>query len=233
MISVIIPAHNEAKNLKKLLPILEGISKGHMVEIIVSIGNCQDDYSPCVNNLKKVNLVATKRKGRAKQMNDGAAVAKGDILAFLHADVIPPESFFDDIEHTLFSGYEVGFFSYRFDRDNFFLRLNASFTKRDGAFTGGGDQCLFIKKAVFQQMGGFNENQVLMEDFEFFARVKRQKLNYRIVNNDLTVSARKYEKNSYFKINMTNLLLVLLFRLGYGPKKLKKLHDRLLDVNYN
>lgn len=233
MISVIIPVFNEKENLNRLLPRLGILSQSHDIEILVSVGECSQNYSNCLKGLERVRLVDGKRKGRAKQMNDGVTAAEGNILVFLHADVLPPDNFFEDIKLTIASGYDAGFFSYHFDKDSFFLRINASFTKREGAFTGGGDQCLFIKKAIFEQMNGFNENQELMEDFEFFARMKKRKLNYRIVPNDLTVSARKYEKNSYFKINLTNLLLVLLFKLGYAPRKLKKLHDRLLDVNYN
>lgn len=232
MISVIIPAYNEAKNLKKLLPLLQQFAHGHEVEIIVSTGGCTSDYSDVLNELKHVRLVARPRKGRAKQMNDGAAFAKGNILAFLHADVLPPPNFFRDIEETLSSGHDAGFFSYRFDKDNFLLKINASFTKKDGIFTGGGDQCLFIKESTFESLGRFDENQVLMEDFEFFKRMKKAGVNYKIVENDLLVSARKYDNNSYLRVNLSNLLLVLLFKMGVAPQRLKSLHNSLLRIDY-
>jgi rSAM/selenodomain-associated transferase 2 len=232
LISVVIPALNEEENLKQLLPRLNELSNGHEVEIIVSIGECTGNYANCMDRLDNGKLVAKKRRGRAKQMNDGAAMAKGTILVFLHADVTPPKSFFKDIEHTLTNGHDAGFFSYRFDSDSFFLNINATFTKRDGLFTGGGDQCLFIKKESFKKLGGFNERQVLMEDFEFFERMKKAGLSYKIVSNDLLVSARKYEKNSYLRVNLSNLLLVVLFKIGVSPEKLKALHDRLLRMNY-
>lgn len=228
MISVIIPAFNEEKNLKRLLPHLKELSAGHQVEIIVSIGDCTGDYDDCVDGLGNVKLIAKRRKGRAKQMNDGAAMAKGNVLVFLHADVTPPKGFYGNIKETLANNYDAGFFSYRFDRDNFLLRMNASFTKRDGIFTGGGDQCLFIKKETFDKLGGFNDNQVLMEDFEFFSRMKKAKIPYRIVQNDLVVSARKYQNNSYLRVNLSNLALLVLFRLGCQPKKLHRLHENLL-----
>lgn len=232
MISVIIPVYNEKNNLLKLLPHLCQIGQGHDFEILISTGACEQDYSECVEGVAKTRIVCTKRKGRAHQMNDGTAVAKGNIFAFLHADVIPPKTFFEDIERTIASGNEAGFFSYRFDKDSFFLRMNASFTKRDGIFTGGGDQCLFIKKTVFEKLNGFDENQVLMEDFEFFKRMKSAGVNYTIIDNDLVVSARKYKNNSYLRVNLANLLLVILFKWGYAPKKLKSLHNRLLRLDY-
>jgi rSAM/selenodomain-associated transferase 2 len=232
MISVIIPAHNEKENLQKLLPELSNLASNHDVEVLVCLSRDTNDNSDKINGFKRLKHVSCSKKGRAVQMNDGAKTAKGNILVFLHADVKPPQNFFSDIKQTIDAGNDAGFFSYKFDKDNFFLKLNASFTTRDGIFTGGGDQCLFIKKEVFDKLGGFNENQVLMEDFEFFKRMKRKGVPYKIVNNDLIVSSRKYENNSYLRVNLTNFLLVLLFKVGYNPKSLKKLHNRLLRLPY-
>lgn len=232
MISVVIPAFKEKKNLSKLFPRLCQLASKHDVEVLVSLGTCSDDYSECSNHDIDIRLIKNNRKGRARQMNDGAALANGDVLVFLHADVMPPDGFFTDIKKTLATGNDAGFFSYRFDKNSFLLRINASFTKRDGLFTGGGDQCLFIKKSVFESMGGFNEEQVLMEDFEFFKRMKSKGVPYKIVDNDLVVSARKYQDNSYLRVNLSNLLLVTLFKLGCAPKRLKVLHNRLLRLSY-
>lgn len=228
MISVIIPAHNEKENLAVLLPQLSNLAVGHNVEILVCLSKDTTDNSEKVTGSETVKYLSCNKKGRAIQMNDGAALAKGEVLVFLHADVKPPNGFFKDIIQTIKSGNDAGFFSYKFDKENFFLKLNASFTSKDGIFTGGGDQCLFIKKKVFEDLGGFDENQVLMEDFEFFKRMKTKKISYQIVKNDLIVSSRKYSNNSYLRVNLTNFLLVLLFKSGYKPKKLKRLHNRLL-----
>ncbi len=116
MISVIIPAFNERNNLSKLLPHLCQLAKNHEVEIIVSLGSCAEDYSACGHDGEKIKFISSDRKGRAKQMNDGVSVAKGEVLVFLHADVLPPSGFFDNIKGTLDSGHDAGFFSYRFDK---------------------------------------------------------------------------------------------------------------------
>jgi rSAM/selenodomain-associated transferase 2 len=232
LISVIVPAFNEVENLKRLLPRLVYLANGHPVEILISLGVCTADYSEVVNNLDHVSLVANGRKGRAKQMNDAVAVSKGDILVFLHADVLPPEHFFEDIIASFSNGFQAGFFSYQFDRESTLLRINASFTKKDGLFTGGGDQCLFLKRSVFEKLHGFDEQQVLMEDFEFFKRMKKNGVRYTIVDNPLTVSARKYEDNSYLRVNLVNLFLVILFKMGLAPSRLKSLHDRFLRLPY-
>ena len=223
MTSIIIPAHNERKNLETLLPLLDTLRKGHKTEILISLSNTTNDGSKSVLEAYNVRSIICDAKGRAAQMNTASRLSEQDILVFLHADVIPPENFLRDIEDTIHAGYDAGFFSYRFDKKSFFLQINAYFTAKDGIFTGGGDQCLFIKKEAFEDLGGFDERQVLMEDFEFFRRMKKKGLRYTIVKNDLIVSARKYKNNSYLKVNLTNFLLVVLFKCGYPANKIKSI----------
>lgn len=231
MISIIIPAHNEHKNLSTLIPYLETLIDNQNAEVLIAVSAKNTDATPVTHKNPKINFLICNKSGRAFQMNAAAAIAKGTILAFLHADVKPPTTFINDIQNTLAKNNEAGFFSYQFDKESFWLKINASFTAKDGFFTGGGDQCLFIKKNVFQSLGRFNEAQVLMEDFEFFKRIKKEKIKYTIVNSDLIVSARKYETNSYARVNLTNLILVVLFKFGYPAPKLKSLHNKLLKMH--
>lgn len=232
MISIIVPAYNENRNLEKLIPLLKIIGRGYAFEILIAMSALNSDNSEKLLMDLGVHFLKCSGEGRAMQMNEAAEIATGDTLVFLHADVVPPKLFLKDIQETLRGGYEAGFFSYRFDKESFLLKINASFTGRDGIFTGGGDQCLFIKKRVFEQLGTFNEAQVLMEDFEFFDRMKKNKVRYKIIKNDLIVSARKYKKNSYVRVNLSNLLLMTLFRMGCPSQKLRTLHNRLLQTSY-
>ncbi|QXP57787.1 glycosyltransferase [Cellulophaga sp. HaHa_2_95] len=231
MISIIIPAHNEQKNLLKLIPLLDALCQDTPAEVLVVLSAANTEVIGFSSD--KIKVVQCNENGRAVQMNFGVTHAKGTIFAFLHADVLPPKNFLKDIEHTLRDTYQAGFFSYRFDSASKLLNVNAKFTAKDGIFTGGGDQCLFIEKTVFNQLGGFDVNQLIMEDFEFFKRMKNKKVKYKIINNDLLVSARKYESNSYLRVNMSNLLLVVLFKMGYPSAKLQTLHNRLLQMPYH
>ncbi|MEO9893170.1 TIGR04283 family arsenosugar biosynthesis glycosyltransferase [Aurantibacter sp.] len=232
MISIIIPAHNEIKNLKRLLPLLVNLCNNEEAEIIVALSSENSDETKVVLNQEKVQFLKCLKKGRAVQMNSAAKIVKGDVLVFLHADVLPPKYFLSNIRTALKEVYEAGFFSYRFDNDSFLLRINAFFTGKSGFFTGGGDQCLFIKKSTFDRLNGFDENQCLMEDFEFFERMKENQIQYTIIQNDLIVSSRKYECNSYLRVNLSNLVLVILFKLGYPAKKLKSIHNKLIRSSY-
>lgn len=233
MISIIIPVHNEQENLKWLIPYLEGLIANQNAEVFIAVSSRNSDNTSLANNNPKINILKCQGSGRAFQMNAAAKLANGTILAFLHADVKPPTAFITDIENTIANNYEAGFFSYQFDKQSFMLSMNASFTAKDGIFTGGGDQCLFIKKDVFHSLWGFNEAQVIMEDFELFKRMKKKNIRYTIVKNNLIVSARKYETNSYLRVNVSNLILVVLFNWGYPAPKLKSLHKKLLKLPYS
>ncbi len=234
MVSIVIPAHNECENLRQLLPQLLQLSlRDGAAEVLpVLSASTADGCAELIASLGLPPLRAS-ADSRAAQMNLGAQHARGQVLAFLHADVRPPDGFLEDIRGTLDAGYRAGFFSYRFEPETFWLRLNGRATRRDGIFTGGGDQCLFIAREDFLELGGFDQEQLLMEDFEFFRRLKRSGLRYRIVPNDLQVSARKYERNSYLRVNLSNLLLLTLFRCGYPPARLKRLHARLIRPAHN
>ena len=165
---------------------------------------------------------------RAIQMNKGASIAKGEILYFIHADTRPPTSFEYDIRETISEGYDFGIFSYKFDSKNFLLGINAMFTKRKGIFVGGGDQSIFMAKSTFEKLGKFDVCYSIMEDFRLFHKANNMGLQYRLVPNDMIVSARKYEKNSYLRVNFSNLVAFSMYHLGMHPEKIKKAYNYLL-----
>lgn len=228
-ISVIIPVYNEQENLAKRLSFLCNQTDKFPIEIIVSNSPETTDDTPNVcKNFSKLHFINAPKKGRAAQMNFGAKHATGEILLFLHADVELPTNFYEEVTNAIKNGFKAGFFAYQFDRETTLLNLNSSFTKKDGLFAGGGDQCQFFTKNTFEKLQGYNEEFCIMEDFEMMDKVRKSKVPYTIIQSLATVSARKYDQNSWLKVNLINGYVFLKYKLGVHPTKLRKTYKSLL-----
>lgn len=228
-LSVIIPVYNEQDNLVKTLSFLCAKANIHPIEIIVANSPETTDNTPNLCKGKpKVTFLNTPEKGRAKQMNFGASKAKGDVILFLHADVQLPDDFYNQIKKQISKGFKAGFFAYQFDKKTPLLNFNSRFTKKDGFFAGGGDQCHFFTKDFFNELNGYNEDFCIMEDFEMIDRIRKEKIPICIIQSKATVSARKYETNSWLKVNLINGYVFLKYKLGVHPIKLRKTYKTLL-----
>lgn len=226
-ISVVIPTLNEAENLRTLIPLLFSNGNEELIEVIVADANSHDQ-TQSVSKQFGAKYVACPLKSRAAQMNAGAKIARGKILYFVHADTRPISSFVEDIENSISEGYLSGCYRYRFDSDDFLLKINSWFTRFDGLFSGGGDQTLFIKKAFFDELNGFDEKYSIMEDFDLVRRI-REKTTFRIIPKSIKVSARKYENNSWLRVQLANLAVFIYFLSNKQPSKIKNLYCRLLN----
>lgn len=220
-ISVVIPALNEQANLVKLLPHLNA-SCEDPVEIIVVDSHLSKDNSEPIALLNGAKFYKINELGRSKQMNYGAKQATGEVLLFVHADVLPPKNFDTLIKQELRTGKEMGFFSYKFYPSTKWLERNAKYTLRDGFFAGGGDQCQYFKKTSFENLGAYDESYVIMEDFAMIKQVRKQKIPYSIIQKQALVSSRKYAKNSYLKVNLVNFFTFIAFHCGVSPTILKR-----------
>lgn len=229
-VSFVIPAHNESDNIQECISAIRNQNSLDKIEIVVvtSSGTMDDTLEKAEASV--VPCFQSNHCSRAIQMNQGASITSGDILCFVHADVRLPQNAPALIIDEIKNGNDCGFFSYQFDRPNRWLNINASFTKKDGVFAGGGDQSLFITRSAFDTLGGFDEKIDFMEDFELFERIKAKGLSYTIIKKDATVSARKYENNSYLRVNLTNALVFVLYKIGTHPARLKRIYNRLLTL---
>jgi len=226
MISVIIPAYNEEKSLPNLVSHILTVTSNREIEIIISDGGSSDRTVELVSELG-VLVVKSPKKGRASQMNYGATIAKGDVLYFLHADTKPPDTFIDDIIGSIKIGYQSGCFQLAFDRNHPLLNFYAWFTKFDIDFFRFGDQSLFIKKALFKKLGGFDENLIVMEDQMFVKRIKRQ-ADFEILKSEIVTSSRKYKEVGIIKLQLVFTVILVLFYLGVSQKSLIKLYKRTI-----
>lgn len=230
-ISVIIPVINEAKNLRELIPFMKQNGGAFIADLIVVDGGSTDNSCQVAEALGAY-VLHSEIKSRAVQMNLGAEHAKGNTLFFVHADTRPLKSFAEDIQLARIKGYKAGCFRYHFDSPSLLLKLNSWFTRFNGIFSGGGDQTLFITTDFFNKLGGYDSGFCLMEDFELVQRIKR-KAKFHIIQKSMLVSARKYENNSWLRVQLVNLFVFVLFYFGAKPEKLNKLYSTLLNYGSN
>jgi rSAM/selenodomain-associated transferase 2 len=229
-LSIIIPTFNENENINRLLLHLQEISHSNM-EIIVVDGGSTDGTQKLVDK-HKATLLNSKEKGRAKQMNFAAKKAKGDVLYFVHADTLPPKTFYEDIKVSIKEGFPIGCYRFKFNSDKRILKLNAYFTRFDRLMCRGGDQSLFITRELFDDLGGYSENHKVMEDYDIILRA-RKKHPFKIIPKDVIVSARKYDYNSYLKVNYANLVAFMMFYAKVDHDKIIKFYRRTLNHEKN
>ncbi|MAB49197.1 MAG: glycosyl transferase family 2 [Flavobacteriaceae bacterium] len=226
-ISIIIPVLNEAENIGRLLRYLtENSSSKNVSEIIVVDGESTDRTAEIVKNftLTDVKLISSK-KGRAKQMNVGAKASTGNILYFLHADTFPPKDFDLLIIENVKKGHEAGCFRMQFDSNHWWLNLTGWLTKFNLKVCRGGDQSLFITKALFNTIGGYNENYIIYEDNILINELyKRNK--FTVINQKITTSARLYKKVGVWKLQYYYLAIYLKKWFGASASELHNYYKK-------
>ena len=212
MISIIIPTYNEAAGIYRLVTYLRLHGGIELKEIIVSDFNSQDATRQLASDAG-ATVIVSPGKGRAAQMNYGASVATGDILYFIHADTFPPPSFSNDISKATLIGFDLGRYRTAFDSKKNMLKLNAFFTRFDLFVCYGGDQTLFITRALFQTIQGFNPKMQIMEDYDIVVRARKVG-RYKIIPKNVLVSSRKYDTNGWWKVQKANYTIVQMYKKG-------------------
>jgi rSAM/selenodomain-associated transferase 2 len=225
-ISVIIPTFNEGENIHRLVTFINTLSRKEIIEILVVDAGSSDATSSLAEQAGST-VISTCQKSRASQMNLGAKQAKGDILYFVHADVKLLPCFVDDIILAVSQGYESGCYRYVFDSKRILLKVNAFFTRFDAIMCRGGDQTLFVVKTVFKFLGGFNEAYTIMEDYDFLIRLRKSH-TFKIIQKDIIVSARKYDTNSWLRVQIANLSVFIMFFFRRSPREMKQIYKILL-----
>lgn len=177
-------------------------------EIIVVDGASTDD---CVSQLRAAGLrVVSAATGRANQMNAGAAIARGDVLLFLHADTHLPCRALADIARAIRSGRTWGRFDVSIEGESLWLPIVAFFMNVRSRLTGvaTGDQAIFVSKAAFDGTGGF-EDVPLMEDI----RLSKQLLQTSrpaSLRTKVRTSGRRWDSSGPIRV------IVLMWLMRYG-----------------
>ena len=225
-ISIIIPTYNEELYIGNLVSYLK--KQASPAEIIVTDGGSHDQTFQLAKEAGAITVLSP-QKGRASQMNYGASIAIGDVLYFVHADAFPPQNFVPDILSAITNGYDLGRYTTKFISNKSLLRINEWLTRFDFFICMGGDQTLFIRKKLFNKLGGFKEEMQLMEEFEFCARARKEG-RYKIMNGSALISARKYEKNNWLHVQKANYKVVQLYKKGAPQEILVKTYEKMLNL---
>ena len=227
ILSIIVPVLNEEEYISRLLTYLKKNCSELTREILVVDGG-SDDKTVDLALSHQIKVVHAK-KGRASQMNAGAARASGEILYFLHVDTFPPHGFDKAIINAVNSHYPAGCFQMKFDSKSKFLSFFAWFTRINHRLCRGGDQSLFISKELFEDAGGFDENYKIYEDTELVTRLYKLD-RFKVLPESVTTSARRYKKVGNWKLQYHFGIIHLKRMFGAGPKELYDYYQRHITI---
>jgi rSAM/selenodomain-associated transferase 2 len=218
-ISIIIPVLNEATAIDHVLKRIR-LQPGNPEVIVVDGGSIDNTLA-----LSKAaaDKVLSAPRGRANQMNAGAAVASHEVLLFLHADTFLPDEATSMVMQGLASGiYNWGRFDVDIDGQPRMLRLVALLMNWRSRLTGiaTGDQAIFITKREFCSVGGFPA-QPLMEDIELSSRLKRRSAPL-CLRARVSTSGRRWETGGVWRTIFLMWVLRLRYWLGAPAERLAK-----------
>ena len=220
--SLIIPAYNEQGYLPSLLDSVEIASTNYKdgsssIEVIVS-DNCSTDKTAEIARTRGCRVVHEEKRIIAAVRNAGAAVANGEILAFVDADSQIHPNTFNVIDHAIASGKVVaGATGVTLDR----MSPGISLTYYAGMLpmiliTGMDTGVVFCRRIDFKEIGGYNEQKLFAEDVDFLVRLKllgrtrKQKLT-RLTSARAIASTRKFDKHGdwhYFPLLIRGLYVM-------------------------
>ena len=218
MISVIIPTYNEERALPDTLRHL--LRQPGDYEVIVVDGGSADRTREIINAEPRVRLV-TAPKGRASQMNAGTKSATGEWLLFLHADTLLSDGALVrlgqlEADQTI----PAGGFLHRFTGDDWRLRVVSvldNFRCRRSRIIYG-DQAMFVRRRLFEQLGGFPD-QPILEDVAFCEKLVRMTCPV-LLSPPVITDSRKFVKAGVWR-SFARVLLIILhveFRLPILPR---------------
>ncbi len=188
------------------------------VETIVVDGGSADSTVEIAT--ARADQVLTSEIGRATQMNAGAAVARGEILLFLHADTSLPKNFVHHLQRFRLSTQAWGRFDVRIDSNNLMFRIIETMMNLRSRMTGicTGDQAMFVKRSAFEEVGGFPPI-ALMEDIEISKQLKKVSRPF-CVHEPAVTSARRWLDGGKLPTIFLMWRLRLEYFLGVSPERL-------------
>jgi hypothetical protein len=222
LLSIVVPVLNEAAALPALLDRLAALPG--RTEVVVVDGGSTDDTEQLARAHPSAPIVCATPAGRARQMNCGATEAGGDVLLFLHADTVLPDDTYDAIVDALRDGrVQGGNFTLRFDGgDRFSRALGAWYRAQRRAGIYYGDSALFVRREVFDHLGGYRPLPI-MEDYDFVRRLEKRGRTACLPGPAVT-SARRWRALGVPRTVFSWVVIRWLFLAGVSPARLARLY---------
>jgi rSAM/selenodomain-associated transferase 2 len=221
-LTIVVPTLNEAERIVACLQRLRTLRKSG-TELIVADGGSTDATAVLARPWADRVLVGP--RGRAKQMNHGAAAASGDVLLFLHADTSLPPDARAAIDAALADAQvQWGRFDVQIDGDSPLLKLVAALMNLRSRWSGiaTGDQAIFVRREAFQRVGGFPD-QPLMEDIELSKRLRKLSPPA-CLRQRVTTSGRRWEQHGVLRTIVLMWMLRALYWIGLPAERLARLY---------
>lgn len=218
-LSIVIPTLNEASELAALLASLKPMQDAGARILIADGGSTDGTVAEAMGLVEVVNAP----RGRARQMNQGAACTEGDWLLFLHADTRLPgdaPALMEAVERS--AAAQWGFFPVRLSGGSLLLRLVEQTMNWRSRYSriATGDQAIFIRRRLFEDLGGFSDIP-LMEDIELCKRLKKR-AHPVIFNRSVVTSSRRWEQKGILCTIFTMWALRAAYACGAKPGWLVK-----------
>lgn len=216
IVSVIIPVYLDAPALARTL----ASTSFDDAEVIV-VATAEDRSLDALQAERTDIRWVEAPRGRAAQMNAGAAAARGSMLLFLHADTELPRGWIGEVRAALAdSRVALGCFRFGLDSVSLAARLvEAGVRLRVGlARLPYGDQALFLRRETFEAVGGFDRVPI-MEDVLLVKRARPHGHLY-VSRLAAVTSARRWERDGWIRRTALHLGLIALFFAGVPPERL-------------
>ncbi|HEX5802854.1 MAG TPA: TIGR04283 family arsenosugar biosynthesis glycosyltransferase [Azospira sp.] len=225
-VSIVVPVLDEGDGLVERLRELQAWRR-QGAELVVVDGGSRDRSAELAAPLAD-RLVRAPR-GRGRQMNAGAAIARGDLLLFLHADTRLPPTALAAIGAARAAGAQWGRFDVRIDGTLAGLALVALMMNWRSRLTGiaTGDQAIFVTREAFDRVGGFPEI-ALMEDIAFCRRMRRESPPA-CLREKVVTSGRRWQQHGLLRTILLMWRLRWRFHFGADPDELARVYGYLPD----
>ncbi|MEY2529404.1 MAG: hypothetical protein QOJ05_1494 [Verrucomicrobiota bacterium] len=221
LVSIVVPVLNEAALIGDFLRSVRCLGPG--IEIIVVDGGSSDGTYSVAGSW--ADQIIRAPRGRAAQMNAGAAIAHGETIWFLHADSKPPSNALEVIQQTVRDPRVAGgCFRLRYPRREWIYRVSDSLGNLGVKVFGFalGDHGIFCRRVAFQRAGTYPMTPIL-EDAELYRRLR--KLGRMVQRTEAIVSSpRTFEKSGRYRTTAVYFLILVLYVIGVPITRLDRIY---------